>query len=461
MSDNNDNQNNNAGQNQPPHPNLQRQEGEAQNQTEHEIVGRESQSVEQAIEENPHKPSAWKANIQLLIVLGFIIGGFVLSQSLQVEEERQQQETEIRDLLVETKLISPVTKKIEFTRTGNISVNGQINIVPQVSGRIVNVNPGFNNGGVFESNQTLFSIEQADFVNAVNIAKSQVEQARTALKIQQAESEASLAEWNSINPNLPPPALVAKKPQLQQAQANLTAARAQLADANLALKRTKFKYDFAGRIIDTTIEEGQFVQAGQSYGQAYPRNALEVIVPVEDKILQYMDVQNSNVIIRTKYRGEEITLEGQVDRVGSVLNPNTRFVDVVIKPKADNWDILIPGVFVEVDLIGKSVENVWVLPNESLQGQSDIWIVNAENKLEKFKPQIITTNDETTDAIGNGQNIQVIMGLLKGASSGMTVRIADKDKNQQMGSAPPNDNAEPLTQQNTPPITSPIEDNQQ
>ena len=87
--------------------------------------------------------------------------------------------------------------------------------------------------------------------------------------------------------------------------------------------------------------------------------------------------------------------------------------------------------------------------------------MNTENKLEKFKPQIITTNDETTDAIGNGQNIQVVMGLLKGASSGMTVRIADKDKNQQMGSAPPNDNAEPLTQQNTPPITSPIEDNQQ
>lgn len=407
-------------------------------------------------DELPKKPSAWKANIQLLIVLGFIIGGFVVSQTLQVEEEPQKQENQVRDLLVQTQSISPITKKIIFTRTGSISVNGLINIVPQVSGRVTRVDSDFNNGGVFDKNQTLFTIEQADFINALNIAKAQVEQARTALEIQKAESQASINEWNSINPSLTPPALVAKKPQLAQAQANLKAAQAQLADANLALNRTKFNYDFAGRIVDTTIEQGQFVQAGQAYGQAYPKDSLEIIVPVEDKILRYMDINESDVNIRIKYRGEDITLKGVADRIGSVLNQNTRFVDVVIKPKDDDWDMLIPGVFVEVDLIGKSIENVWEIPNEAMQGQSDIWIIREDNTLELYKPDIITTHPQTTDAIGNGQTVNIVLGLLTGASEGMNVRIntPTDDKNDKMGSAPPRNNKE--DESNNMPITSPI-----
>ncbi|MEM7618280.1 MAG: HlyD family efflux transporter periplasmic adaptor subunit [Pseudomonadota bacterium] len=435
-------ENNDTPQNQPPYPELQ------QNSEHMEIQPDQRPPMTPETEtQQPKKPSAWKANVQLLIVLGFIIGGFIISQNLQVEEETQKQETEIRDLLVETVTITPTNKKIAFTRTGNVSVNGQINIVPQVSGRITKVNEDFNDGGIFKENQTLFHIEQADFINAVNIAKSQVEQARTALKIQQAESEASIAEWNSINPDLPSPPLVAKAPQLQQAQASLTAARAQLADANLALKRTKFSYDFPGRIIDTTVKNGQFVQAGQSYGQAYPKDALEVIVPVEDKILKYMGTEDNEVIIRTKYRGKEIALAGQIDRIGSVLNQNTRFVDVIIKPKEDNWDILVPGVFVEVDLIGKSIENVWSLPNETLQGQDFIWTVQ-DKKLQKQTLQVITTSDNLTDAIGNTQTVDVVVGLLKGANDGMSVRISEVNKNEETGGAPPKIN---------PPITTAVD----
>ena len=179
-----------------------------------------------------------------------------------------------------------------------------------------------------------------------------------------------------------------------------------------------------------------------------------------------MNIKESDVTIRTKFRGEEITLKGVVDRTGSVLNQNTRFVDVIIKPKADNWDILVPGVFVEVDLIGKSVENVWVIPNEAMQGQNDIWIVNQDNTLKQFKPQIITTGDESTDAIGNGENVDVVLGLLKGASEGMTVRVTEQQKNNQMRSAPPSSNQK-LIDDNTSnrdvsaPITSPIETNEE
>ena len=311
-----------------------------------------------------------------------------------------------------------------------MDVNGQINIIPQISGRVTKVHPNFNNGGTFNKGDILFQIEQADFINAVNIAKAQVEQARTALTLQQAESNAAIEEWRSLNPNRKAPDLVAKKPQLQQANANLKSAQAQLADAQLGLNRTKFNYNFSGRIIDTSIELGQFLQAGQSYGRAYPLNSLEIKVPVEDKVLKFLDVdannaQNNKVTIRTKYRGENIVIDGTIDRIGSTLDETTRFVDVIVKPNDNQPNALIPGVFVEVDLIGKAVDNVWVLPNEALQGQSDIWIVNDDNTLRQYTPQIITTGDKTSDAIGNGETVKVVMGLLKGVTDGMSVRVAN------------------------------------
>jgi len=441
--------------NTPQYPDYETQQLQAENTADPE-----------AAKEVPKKKSNfWKANIQLLIVLAFIIGGFILSQNLKVDEEKQAQETSVRELLVQTKTITPTTKQIKFTRTGNISVNGQINIVPQVSGRVVSVHKDFNDGGVFEKNQTLFQIEQADFINRVNIAKAQVEQARTALTLQKAESNAAIAEWNNINPNRSAPSLVAKKPQLQQANANLKAAQAQLSEAQLALNRTKFSYNFAGRIVDTTIEQGQFIQAGQSYGQAYPRDALEVVVPVEDKILQYMNIEESDVTIRTNYRGQNVTLQGTIDRVGSVVNQTTRFVDVVIKPKSSDWDILMPGVFVEVDLIGKNTENVWTLPNEAMQGTNDIWIVRNDNTLSRYFPEIITTKENQTEAIGNGETINVVLGLLKGANEGMTVRVSNgsnsnaQDKEEIMGGAPPQ--MDKTAPQNSGPITSPVNDQAQ
>ena len=87
------------------------------------------------------KPNVVIANIQLLIVLLFIIGGIFLSTKLHVKEERPRENAPTKPLLVSTSKVTPQTQEVTFNRTGTVEVNGQINIVPQVSGRIVYVNP--------------------------------------------------------------------------------------------------------------------------------------------------------------------------------------------------------------------------------------------------------------------------------------------------------------------------------
>jgi RND family efflux transporter MFP subunit len=370
--------------------------------------------------------NTWQANLQLGIVLLFIIGAFVLSQIIGVGNKEAAKSTKTLPVLVRTIDISPSTQPLRFTRTGETEVNNQIRIVPQVSGRISSVHSDFDDGGIFKAGTDLFQIEQDDYINQMDIALAEVERARTQLALEEAEAQAAREEWESLNPGQTIPPLVARKPQLEQAKANLKAATAQLEKAELDLKRATYTLPYDGRVIETDIEIGQYVQAGQSYGTLYSRDAVQVRVPLEDRLLEYLDKDDATAIITTSYSGQDITLRGKIERIGGQVDENTRFVDAIITPVGENWEKILPNLFAEVELIGQEVDNLWQLPNNTLQGAQQVWIVQNDQTLKSYTPQILSIGEEHTLAIGNGEAVTLVEGLLKGAGDGMKVRLAER-----------------------------------
>ena len=322
--------------------------------------------------------------------------------------------------------VSPSTQPFRFVRTGETEVNNQIRIVPQVSGRISAVHPDFDDGGIFEAGTELFQIEQDDYINQRDIAQAEVERAQTQLALEEAEAQAAREEWESLNPGQTIPPLVARKPQLEQAKANLKAATAQLEKAELDLKRATYTLPYDGRVIETDIEVGQHVQAGQSYGTLYSRDAVQVRVPLEDRLLEYIDKEEATAIITANYGGQDISLHGKIERIGGQVDENTRFVDVIITPVGENWEKILPNLFAEVELVGQEIENLWQLPNNTLQGTQQIWIVQDDQTLKSYTPQVLSIGEEHTLAIGNGKTVTLVAGLLKGAGNGMKVRLVDQ-----------------------------------
>ena len=61
--------------------------------------------------------------------------------------------------------------------------------------------------------------------------------------------------------------LARREPQLAEAQASLDSAKAQLADAELSLRRTAVVSPFDGRVRSESVDVGQFAGAGQSLEQ--------------------------------------------------------------------------------------------------------------------------------------------------------------------------------------------------
>jgi len=93
------------------------------------------------------------------------------------------QEVNLRDVEMIVKQWGTVTPKVE------------VEIVPQVSGKIVWVNPKFKAGGFIRADEVILKVDKRDYELAVQQANSVVADAQVNLDIEKAEAEVAIREW--------------------------------------------------------------------------------------------------------------------------------------------------------------------------------------------------------------------------------------------------------------------------
>jgi RND family efflux transporter MFP subunit len=373
--------------------------------------------------------SKLKNNIQLIVVIAFIVLSLAVSESLKSDYSSEKAGlVQNRTIFVESKIIEPKTHRVSFKVTGNVEARGLINITTEISGRITNVSESFFSGGSFKKGEVLFKIDPRDFQFEVERLEAEVAKAKTSLNLELAESKSAIYEWNQINKNRSAPDLVARKPQLAEAESNLKSAQAQLKNAKLDLERTKFTLPFSGKVVDSTIALGQYIAAGQSYGTVFDAKSLEVKASLEDSKLQWLiNSKNPEIKITTKYLGKTQEHLGQLKRSASSMDTSTRFAAVRFGflEKSPN---LLPGIFADIEIKGEEIENALLVPSSALQDNSTMWQI-IDNKLAKIDPEIIYSNSDYIVMKGQGQKVDVVVSKISGATEGMVVKtVVDLQK---------------------------------
>ena len=97
--------------------------------------------------------------VQLILVGGVIIGAVVatnLMNSAAINEAPQTATAELPTVEVFQPRIG--TSVVEFRETGVVELRSTVNVVPQVSGRVLAISSDFAGGGAFEEGQTLFEV---------------------------------------------------------------------------------------------------------------------------------------------------------------------------------------------------------------------------------------------------------------------------------------------------------------
>ncbi len=358
---------------------------------------------------------------------------------------------------------------------GTVVPRESLKLVAQVRGPIVDLDPAFKEGGFVQKNTRLIQIDPRTYSLAVERRSVQIKQAEAELKrleqevinlkarIKIARSDVKLAEneylrlkklidrkviaqsqldkteqaylasqerLQALNNQL---ALV--DPQKEQLIAARDMARVMYREAKLDLERSSIDAPFEGWVLEKAIEIGQHVSIGQQLGIIYSAGQLDIEVQIPAKDLRWLpaDMGQETPIpadVSFNNAGNEYIWRGRVARIKAGMDARTRTLPMVIEvdetPKTgqpQNPFDLRPGMFVTVQIQGKKMQNVFVLPRHLVYPgdvvytvKDDILKSNSVKILRGYRDLVI---------IGEGlsEGELIVKSPLSSAADGMHVRI--------------------------------------
>lgn len=381
-----------------------------------------------------------KRLVQLAICIVFVGLGVVgFRVLLASKNEMKQQKPPPPVPMVRAIEVNMGPQTMRIRGEGIVQPLREINLVPQVDGKVVFVSPSLVNGGVFKEGDTLLQIDPVDYELALTLARAKVKDAESVLELAEEEAAAAKEEWrllyeDSASAENEPPPLVAKEPQLAAAKARLEAERADLRRALLNLERTALKAPFDGRVGEENVDVGQYVTPGQSLGVLYSTEAAEIVVPLEGEALFWFDVpaftssngQGAPALVRANIAGRELSWQGEVVRTEGRLDERTRMIHVVVKVDEpySTTPPLVFGLFVSVEIEGRNLPNAAVLPRAALRQGDLVWIVDQDRRIRFRKVKVARTQgDEVIIEDGLKDGEEVVVTPLKAVTDGMAVRL--------------------------------------
>ncbi|MHC4735360.1 MAG: efflux RND transporter periplasmic adaptor subunit, partial [Planctomycetota bacterium] len=278
---------------------------------------------------------------------------------------------------------------------GTVSPKVEVDIVPEVPGKVVSVNSEFKAGGFIPAGDQILQIDERDYKFAVQQTNAVVADAQVKLEIEMAEAEVARREWEQLHPGTEPNSpLVLRESQVRKAKAALESAKAQLATAELKLERTSLSLPFDALIISEKVDLGQYMVAGQPVAVAYGIETVEIKIPLEDEELAWFDIfedstslnsdkalsRKTPAVVQADFAGAEHTWKGHVTRTTGQVDKMSRMISVVVevpKPfeRSNGRPPLLPGIFARVLIEGKVLKNAMAVPRDAIHDSNKVWIV--------------------------------------------------------------------------------------
>lgn len=372
-----------------------------------------------------HRKGSVNGFLQVTLVVGVLVAGFVANRILSSAPTAPQ----IRATGAASAAVTLVQPDIGDTRirlieTGTVQVRNSIELSPQVSGRVVWVNPALATGGTFRRGEVLFRLDDADYRAAIDRAAADLAARQADLQVERAEADISRREWNLVNPGEPVPSNVAREPQLARAEAAVRSAETALADARRNLARVNFSLPFDGRVQATAVEIGQNLLAGQSYGRAYEQGGIEVSVPVNPVVLEGLaPAEGRLAVVRPRQLAlsqRNLAYAAEVTRADAELNQQTRLARLTLE--FTESVPLLPGDFVDVEITGPVVAGTYRFPEAAMQENVSVWVVK-DGRLARRVLNLVYVENGIISALPFDSGDGIVVSTLSDPKEGDLVTI--------------------------------------
>ncbi|WP_455198692.1 efflux RND transporter periplasmic adaptor subunit [Kaarinaea lacus] len=389
-----------------------------------------------------------KAILPVLIV----ITGIVVAWVLTINSPRAQRKA-VPSLppMVQVEDVFVQDVRIPVFSQGTVRPRTSTNLSAEVTGRIIEASPRFANGAFFKKGDVLLRINPSDYELAITKAEALVASARQQLARAEAEYKQKLEEYKGIDPaKITDYAL--RKPQYEEAKANLKSATADLDLAKVQLQRCVIRAPFDGRVVEKKSDIGQYVTPGMLLAQVYATDVAEVRLPLSQSQINLLDLPSTadglsdnnrrskpvKAMLTGHAAGQVQTWESNIVRKEAVIDERNRLQYVVAQVKdpyglnsgAGNKPELTTGLFVEAEIEGRLMEKVFVLPRQTIHNNNTVWILDNDNRLRIKTVDLLHRGEERvyiSKGLNNGDT--VILSPLDAVIDGMQLRTKSSPSN--------------------------------
>lgn len=401
----------------------------------------------------------------LLPIVFIAVGVGVLGFLMKTKPEAAQKPKKARATLVEVAPLAKGERSVKVHAVGTLKAAQELTVSPEVSGQVIAKHEALVRGGTLAAGEQLLQIDDREYAIAVREAGGAIAQAQLQIKLEKGNKRVAEREWRLVKAadkaSPEGKALALREPQLKQAKAALSAAQQTRKRLALRVEKTSITVPFNAFVREESVEVGQVVGPSSRVATLVGTDQfwVEAAIPMRD--LAWIQVPGVNtdaergsvVTIRQDLGdGASIIRQGYVLRLLQEVEPTTRMAKVLVavdKPldaslsEGAKLPLLI-GRFVQLEIEGKKVEDVYEIPRVALRDGDSIYTMTPDKTLAIRAVEVVWREREAVlvRAPELGAQEQLITGRVAAPVPGMALRLPGDELDAEKGAKPPERTAE-------------------
>ncbi|HAS90067.1 MAG TPA: efflux RND transporter periplasmic adaptor subunit [Desulfovibrio sp.] len=337
-----------------------------------------------------------KGLLPLLIIGLAVVGAKALIATKPVAKKKAPV---ISAPLVNVSVLKVENFEVSTPVMGTVEAAREINLEPQVSGKVISVSDDFIPGGYFEKGTEVLRIDSLDYELAVKQQQAVVTEAEYNLKLESGQQRVAGREWKLLKKSsggtIQEAELALRKPHLQKAQADLSSAQAKLKQARIDLSRTRVTAPFASMVVSKSADLGAHLSLNETIASLVGTDEFWVIVSVPVDRLGSIDIPSAG----NQFKGSKARIvmgsgktaferEGQVLRLLPSLESKGRMARIIVSVK-DPLNLkggevrpLLLGSYVKVYIDSGMLEDVIAIPRTAFRDNNTVWVMKEGSLLD-------------------------------------------------------------------------------
>ena len=352
---------------------------------------------------------------KILNIKGFLIIFLVTISLISIlkftsnDKVLQGENTEV--FLVDTERIILKDNSPEYLFYGNVVAQNQVDVISQLPGKIINISPKVLSNKYFKKGEKIFELDPFNYKQELIKKISELEELKNELKsknliFNEIEKQQILSKKNYDRKTQLVGDIVTKKnledaatelsinnakvldikSNIETIISNIKIAESQVSLAKRNLRDTIYRAPFSGKLDNSFIEVGVEVSTGRILGKLLNTSDLNVQFFVGENIYTHIsDIFGKEAQVFWKKSNFKKNYFAKVFYIDSAINKERAGLNIKAKlEEISENDPIMPGVFVEVVIQGLTLQESFLVDENSIYEDTFIYVLDG-NKAVRTK----------------------------------------------------------------------------